>query len=472
MFLPRLVKKGMFGDGLLYASIARNMSEGRGSIWQPYFSSSYWLENVATYYYENPPLMLWVESLLFQVTGDHWWVEKLFSLIVLILNVLLIKALWKSYFQDQLNVKHHWPAAILTWYFIPVVIWGNVNNLMDNFLLSFCLMSLICYFKYVKSVLKNRFWWLILVSVFVFLGTLVKGPVALFPIVAPFLYWFYFRKVPFKTMIFETFLIVAGTTLLFGSLLFWHHDAYVFFEQYWQQRLKAVLTGSRGDMKLEGWAKIYIIQQLCLELAPTFFILLLTWIFSKIKSSIEHINNFSKDLLFFASLGFAATLPILLSTKQSGIYLIPGIPMFSFAAAIFLVSIFKNKYIFEWLQINKLFVNLMFLTLWLIVVGFTIHNFGKLRRESQLISDIEQLKNVIPKGSHVSVCDTMMQDFVIHTYMQRMGKYELKSDSIAAPFYLKNHTCFEDRNIIGYSVIDKENFHYFTVYRRDSLMQY
>jgi hypothetical protein len=84
MFLPRLVVQGMFGDGLLYASIARNMSIGKGSMWYPFFSSSYWLDNVPPIYYENPPLMLWLESLLFTAIGDYWWIEKLYSLMLLI----------------------------------------------------------------------------------------------------------------------------------------------------------------------------------------------------------------------------------------------------------------------------------------------------------------------------------------------------------------------------------------------------
>ena len=41
MFLPRHVKKGMFGDGLLYASMARNMAEGRGSIWKPFLGNPF-----------------------------------------------------------------------------------------------------------------------------------------------------------------------------------------------------------------------------------------------------------------------------------------------------------------------------------------------------------------------------------------------------------------------------------------------
>ncbi|MBK7635556.1 MAG: hypothetical protein IPJ13_15725 [Saprospiraceae bacterium] len=29
-------------------------------------------------YFENPPLMIWVQSFVFKILGDHWWTEKLF----------------------------------------------------------------------------------------------------------------------------------------------------------------------------------------------------------------------------------------------------------------------------------------------------------------------------------------------------------------------------------------------------------
>ena len=104
MFLPRLVVQGLFGDGLLYSSISRNMAIGKGSMWQPFFSSSYWLDNVLPVYYENPPLMLWLESLFFRFFGDYWWVEKVYSLLIFVLNCLLIIKIWQ-FFEQKKYIK-------------------------------------------------------------------------------------------------------------------------------------------------------------------------------------------------------------------------------------------------------------------------------------------------------------------------------------------------------------------------------
>src|SRR4051812_22549428 len=64
--MPRLAQRGMFVDGLTYASIARNLAEGRGSFWSPSYTATIYPE-----FHEHPPLGLWLQSLWFRVLGDH-----------------------------------------------------------------------------------------------------------------------------------------------------------------------------------------------------------------------------------------------------------------------------------------------------------------------------------------------------------------------------------------------------------------
>jgi hypothetical protein len=48
--LPRMAQRGMFSDGLVYATIARNMAIGVGSLWAPNYTQTAWSE-----FYEHPP---------------------------------------------------------------------------------------------------------------------------------------------------------------------------------------------------------------------------------------------------------------------------------------------------------------------------------------------------------------------------------------------------------------------------------
>ncbi|UCD81165.1 MAG: hypothetical protein JSW26_06980 [Desulfobacterales bacterium] len=51
----KLLELGKHGDGIEYASVARNMAEGRGSLWRPYFSDTF-----GKLYREHPPLIYWI----------------------------------------------------------------------------------------------------------------------------------------------------------------------------------------------------------------------------------------------------------------------------------------------------------------------------------------------------------------------------------------------------------------------------
>ena len=188
MFLPRLVTQGMFGDGLLYASMARNLAEGKGSLWALWFSTGYWVDFASgAPYFENPPLMIWLQAGFFRLLGDEWWVEKLYTLFLFILNAWLIMRVWEIPLRGTVYQEKFGWLPLLFWYFIPSVIWGNPNNLMDNNLLTFCLLAL---WAALDGLFSGRRFWLklSLAGVFVYLGLMTKGPVALYPVALPFLF--------------------------------------------------------------------------------------------------------------------------------------------------------------------------------------------------------------------------------------------------------------------------------------------
>ncbi len=92
-------------------------------------------------------------------------------------------------FYESTRVKKILVSGSFFWYIIPVVIWGNVNNLMDNLLLSFCLAAVAFTLKSFVSRYNTDYIALICTAVCVFLGILTKGPVALYPLSVPFVYY-------------------------------------------------------------------------------------------------------------------------------------------------------------------------------------------------------------------------------------------------------------------------------------------
>ena len=139
MFLPRVLPEGMFPDGLTYSSIARNMAEGRGGFWSPYFSTSFWIPFQGNEYqfYGHPTLGIGILSLFFRVFGDHWFVEKGFNILVWGVTVWLVIRLWAINAKE----KNLWWLPIYAWYLMPTVLWSYPVFLLDNSMAVFSLMN-------------------------------------------------------------------------------------------------------------------------------------------------------------------------------------------------------------------------------------------------------------------------------------------------------------------------------------------
>ena len=57
----------MTWDGVLYATIARNMADGTCGPWEPMVS-----ETFMRHFHEHPPLAFWLEAVFFRMLGDHF----------------------------------------------------------------------------------------------------------------------------------------------------------------------------------------------------------------------------------------------------------------------------------------------------------------------------------------------------------------------------------------------------------------
>jgi 4-amino-4-deoxy-L-arabinose transferase-like glycosyltransferase len=442
MFLPRLTPQGMFGDGLLYASISRNLSEGHGSWWAPFFSYGYWLNEVSSEsYVENPPLMFWIQSLFFQALGDHWWVEKLFSLLILVTNCFLISRVWELGLKTRSSVEGNL-AWLPVWFFylIPIVVWGSPNNLIDPLLLTF---SLIAIWSSLAALRYNRMSFLLfsLTILFIFLGILTKGPVALFPVAVPFLYCAIVeRKDIWKGFVLSCILLMAAIGL-FSLFLLWNEAARFFFIQYWQQRLSVAIAGGRADGLRTGWMRLYIFWLLLREnsliLGVSFLLILFAWKQSIASRAYVHERKLA---LFFLALGLAATVPVMMSTRQAGMYLIPGLALFAISAGYFHLPL-----IWHWLNHMSLFVrrsiNIMAGIGILAVFIYSAFLFGKSGRETSLLHDSSHLEQFIPDGAQVAVCDEVMHNFVYHVYLQRFQHIKLTRNLTGSHYYLTDLNC-------------------------------
>jgi len=105
--LSRLVNLSFNLDGAVYASLARNLAEGVGSIWALKFSDA-----MFPVFSEHPPLMFWLLSLCFTVFGDSIAVEKGFSIFTFFISVLLLWQIWIKLNRDDSLIVKAFPVAL------------------------------------------------------------------------------------------------------------------------------------------------------------------------------------------------------------------------------------------------------------------------------------------------------------------------------------------------------------------------
>jgi hypothetical protein len=223
-------------------------------------------------------------------------------------------------------------------------------------------------------------------------------------------------------------------------------------------------------MKLSGWQHFEILETLFIELLPILIVFLIFYVSLKVKKiSIEMPRQYINLGLFFLFLGFAATLPIMISTKQSGIYLIPGLPMFAFSAAFFALPFFErlvNLKMFDVFSLRFKYFSWLGLTVSLLYSAVIMGNFD---RDKLLLSDVENLKKTIPQDAKVGVCFEMMDDFVFHVNLQRFCRFELRKYTPTDYFLTRKMVCdsvHQDSLLsLGFKPVAMDN-QYFMVYKK------
>jgi hypothetical protein len=247
-------------------------------------------------------------------------------------------------------------------------------------------------------------------------------------LVIPGILWLLKLKDDFGYALRYTLILLMTVVSLMILLLSLVPDAQEYFSFYWEQRLKAVITGSRSDDAVTGWAKVFTLRMVGLHTLGILFIGCITYL---IRRKLGFTNHHKHWIVFFVLLGMASTLPIMISTKQSEIYLIPGLPMIAFALAIYL-SPLVSKY--EIIIRRPEVIQFLIVTIIMGVV-WSVYHFGSYRRDADLIRDIEKLESTIGSGHQIGVDSFKMKNFIYHTYMQRIGKFEL-TEYATKPKYL------------------------------------
>ena len=278
---------------------------------------------------------------------------------------------------------------ILLWVSVPVVTWAAPNNMLENTMMVFT--SLSVYFA-IKSEINNRFLHLFLAGFSLFLAFLTKGFVGLFPI--SILFWILIFK---KTNVLKFF---SGLTILFSAILIPIFFMYIFVPEGIDS-LKAyinlqVLGSIENSVTVDN--RWFILTKLLNELLPIGIIAVVIFISTR-KIKVERLPG--KWVLIFLALGLSGVLPVMISLKQSGFYILGTFPIFSIAFGLLLAP--RLNVLLIRISPNNKILKYSSICLFSLSIILNLLNFNRIGRDEDKISDVYAMIEEIPKNTVVSI---------------------------------------------------------------------
>lgn len=435
---PTLFSHGMFMDGVYYAMISRNLAEGLGSFWNPQLT-----DTLAKQFNDHPPLVFGIQSLFFSLFGDFHWVERLYSLLCYLLAGALIISIWKRV-APSTEKKLYWLPLVL-WLTVPKMVWGASNNLLENTMMLFLLISII--FQ-LKAIDEKKVHYFFLAGVFIFLAFLAKGFTAFFPLSFLFFYWVFKRPFLFGELIKKYVVFLAGVLLPFGTLYF-VPDAYENLAKYYNIQ---IIGGLGAEQSVDS--RFYIIRRVSQELTVMTILWLVLFLLNKYLFKKTVRSNFSIVYIFLCT-ALSGVLPILISMKQSTFYVIPAFPLFSIAIAL-LIAPFIQQWLDSFIHQVKAFKIFKIASIFLLAISIVVLllPINETNRDKTKLHDVRKIIDTIDARTTIGIEKGIRREWSYYAYFYRYGHisidyYEPEANRfIIVPKDMKvNYQPYEKQNL-------------------------
>lgn len=455
--LPVLIQDAMFQDAMLYSSVSHNLSQGIGTFWFPQYSKL----NIAglSSFHEHPPLVFGIQSLFFKVLGSSIYVERFYTFLMIIITVILINHLWKMIFPPGNPQRQLGWLPVLFWISIPVCFWSYRGNMMENTMAIFDLLAVIFFLRVVLSG-KNEGFWLAASGLMIFLASFSKGIPGLFPLAAPVIYWFVWRKQSFLKSFRQTLILTAIPVLIYFILILFPESRESLSNYVFKRLLMRVDVMPTADYRLE------ILWRLVKEMIPLMVMVSVVFIISRLKKTTSAITDNCLMILFFVLVGLSGSAPMTLTMVQKGWYLTPAFPYFAIGFALMISPIIS-----DWMESIKIksrgfaIFRIVAVLLAAGVIIITISQYGKVSRERDTVADVYEIGKIVPRHSALT-CEPDLYDeynFILEGFLVRYFNISLDPTDYN-DFYLKQKS---SSAIVpnGYDPVDI-NLKKFELYRR------
>lgn len=407
---PKLFSDGMFSDGLQYATISRNMAIGLGNFWHPHLTDSLY-----PVFHEHPPLALFLQSVCFRIFGDSIFVERFYSLFTFILTGWFLVLLWKELTN---KVETGW-IPLLLWISIPKNSWACANNMLENSMMVFVVLSALFY---LKSLHKKRWFFLFFSAIVLDAALFSKGFPALYVWSFPLWMALIAKKINGKRMLLDTLLLILFTVLPVLLLLLLSPAASESLSKYFNRQI----VGSIENIQTVSSRFTILLDFLSAISIPLLIGGVVLWVAQKQRVSLQLLKRNRRMSITLFMLAFSGVFPIMVSLKQRSFYILTVYPFFALALALFLLPVAEKllvKLEFK-IKFHKRFA-LFSLLLLMASVGFALMQTKRIGRDRNQVEDVYRIIQRIGKNKDVSISPQLFTNWHLHGYFGRYGNVSL-----------------------------------------------
>ena len=412
-----LVERSMYTDGVAYAGISDNLANGVGSLWNPRLSD---VHNTA--FFGHPPLVFGLQSLVFRVFGSSLVSERVYAGTIFLLSALLLVLLWREVLRDYPPGRKLWFLPLTLWLANEVVYHFYPANVLEPTTGLFTLLAVYAGVRTLRpgTAIGRQLVGAVLLGFFVFLGTLCKGFVALFPLALYGLYFLVHGQPKLRKAALLTG--VACLALGLGYLLLWQYaPARSLLQRYFEGQVLASVSGELTAHHFRD-NRFYIIRRTVEVLLPAVGItLLLVGVGWRRLKGAPGTGPQLRAAWLLLGLGAAASLPLAISPKQSFYYLLPSMAYFAAGLACLCVPVVASYFERATRPWERWGIPVLMVGLLMAGAYNTARHWGAItRRDRVVLSDIDAMATVVPVRATVgSVGDIgeLVSYFYRHHYV-------------------------------------------------------
>jgi 4-amino-4-deoxy-L-arabinose transferase-like glycosyltransferase len=457
LIIPQIFREGMFMDGQLYSSVAVNYSRGLGTFWSPHFAKV-----SMPVFYEQPPLMFFLQGIFFRLFGESMYMERGYSLLVFGLSVILFVRIWRKVLSDSTGLRDKAWLALLVWLIIPNATWVVVNNMEENTMGLFVLLSVLFILHSFEGSAFSTFQYSFLAALALGAGFLTKGFPVLFPLCLPVFFYFFDRdRIPQRKSLLSGVLLLAFTLVL-GLLLYLYAPAREFLGTWLQHRvINSIRHATNAESRLD------LIWFLLQQLIPVLVLTALLFVVSKLKrvTGERLVPMEKRSAVIFLLLAVAGSFPLIITREQSGFYLATCFPYYAIGFAVLfkpVLSVFEAGY---W---NSGFTKAVRMVPWITIIAVAIVTVVTLnvpKRDAEKNNDIRLIASTLRWGDLIAVPQEVWNDWQLQTGLIRTNYISLTRDADQTDYLLTDPPEFSTPDTLGYERLDRGLVNY-VLYRK------